>query len=301
LVHDINRRSTLIATLGTEPQVVTATLDLLRAQGENLSAVAIVHTVSRANPAIQNAVSVLQEATQEPGYAGIDVSFHPICAPNGQPYEDVESEAASRAAFTLLYRLVRGAKLEGTKVHLCIAGGRKVTSIFGMAVAQLLFDEGDRLWHLYSSGDFLTSKRLHPQPGDEVHLLRIPVALWSSVSPILLDLAQIDDPFEAYERQRLSRVREETQRAKEFVERVLTASERQAVAYLVQEMLSDEEIAQRLCKSKRTIEQQLRSAYRKARDFYQVGEVGRVHLIALLKIYYTLREGEERGERAGEH
>ncbi len=75
MVYDINRSSTLIATLGTEPQVVTATIDLLRAQGENLSAVAIVHTVSRANPAIHNALTVLQQTTQEPGYAGIGFSF----------------------------------------------------------------------------------------------------------------------------------------------------------------------------------------------------------------------------------
>lgn len=284
---------TLIATLGTEPQVVTATLDLLRNRGEPIDSVAVVHTVAPTNPLIQNAVRTLQFAAQEEGYTSIRFTFHPITDQNGQPYSDVEDEPASRAAFTLLYRLVRRAKLNQQKVHLCIAGGRKVTSIYGMAVAQLLFDEGDCLWHLYSGGDFLTSKRLHPQPGDKVHLLRIPVALWSSVSPILLDLAQVDDPFEAYERQLLSKIHEEYQRAKGFIEGELTPSERQAVALLVQEMLSDEEIAQRLCKSKRTIEQQLRTAYRKARDYYQIGEVGRVHMISLLKIYYTLQE--ERG------
>lgn len=287
------KTSTLIATLGTEPQVVTAALDLLRNQGEPIRSVAVVHTVAPNNPPIQNAVQTLQQVAQEEIYSTLRFTFHPITGPNGVLYEDVESEPASRAAFALLYRLVRQAKLDQEKVHLCIAGGRKVTSIFGMAVAQLLFDEHDRLWHLYSSGDFLTSKRLHPQVGDEVHLLRIPVALWSSVSPILLDIAQVDDPFEAYERQRLSKLHEEYQRAKEFVERKLTPSERQAVALLVREMLSDDEIAQRLCKSKRTIEQQLRMAYRKAKNYYQVGEVGRVHLIALLKIYYTLQE--ERG------
>lgn len=287
------KTSTLIATLGTEPQVVTATLDLLRNRGEPIYSVEVVHTVAPNNPPIQNAITALQLAAREENYVAVNFSFHPITDLSGRPYEDVESEPASRAAFTLLYRLVRSAKLKEEKVHLCIAGGRKVTSIFGMAVAQLLFDEEDCLWHLYSGGNFLTSKRLHPQTGDEVHLLRIPVALWSSVSPILLDLAQVDDPFEAYERQRLSKVREEYQRAKGFVEGELTPSERQAVGLLVQGMLSDEEIAQRLCKSKRTIEQQLRTAYRKARDYYQIGEVGRVHLIALLKIYYTLQA--ERG------
>jgi CRISPR-associated protein Csx14 len=289
------KTSTLIATLGTEPQVVTATLDILRNQGEHIGSVEVVHTVAPSNPPIQNALSILQQAAQETLYTGIQFTFHPICDPSGKPYQDVESEPASLAAFKLLFRLVRRAKLQQEKVHLCIAGGRKVTSIFGMAVAQLLFNEEDCLWHLYSGGDFLTSKRLHPQVGDEVHLLRIPVALWSSVSPILLDLARVDDPFEAYQRQRSSKLREEYQQAKVFIEHVLSKSERQAVALLVQEMLSDEEIAQRLCKSKRTVEQQLRAAYRKAKDTYQVEEVGRVHLISLLKIYYTLEGQTERG------
>ncbi|GAB4477040.1 MAG: CRISPR-associated ring nuclease [Anaerolineales bacterium] len=284
------KSATLIATLGTEPQVVTATLDLLLENGEPIRSVAVVHTIASSNPAIHNALTTLEQVSSEQYYPDIHFAFHAISAPHGKPYEDVKSEPASRAAFTLLYRLVRQAKLDQQKIHLCIAGGRKVTSIFGMAVAQLLFDEWDRLWHLYSSGDFLISKRLHPQPGDEVHLLPIPVARWSSVSPILLDLAQVDDPFEAYERQRLSHLREEYQRAKVFIERRLTASEREAVAFLVQETLSDEEIAQRLCKSKRTIEQQLRSAYRKAKEHYGVEDIGRVHLIALLKIYYTLQE-----------
>ena len=287
--------STLIATLGTEPQVVTATLDLLLRQNEAICSVQVVHTVAPTNAAIQHAVQVLQEVAAQTHYGSIPFTFHPIAAANGQPFDDVESEAASRAAFSLLFHLVRQAKLNQERVHLCIAGGRKVTSIFGMAVAQLLFEENDCLWHLYSSGDFLTSKRLHPQPGDAVHLLRIPVALWSSVSPVLLDLAQIEDPFEAYERQRASKLRQEYQRAKEFLERKLTPNERQAVALLVREMSSDEEIAQRLTKSRRTVEQQLRSAYRKAKDYFEIGEVGRVHLIALLKIYYTLEQAESEG------
>lgn len=289
---NVSPQSTLIATLGTEPQVVTAALDLLLRQNENICSVHVVHTVAPANAAIQQAVQMLQEVASQAHYRAIPFAFHPIAATDGQPFDDVESEAASQAAFRLLFKLVRQAKLNQQQVHLCIAGGRKVTSIFGMAVAQLLFEERDYLWHLHSSGDFLISKRLHPQRNDAVHLLRIPVALWSSVSPVLLDLAQIEDPYEAYQRQRTTKLRQEYLRAREFVERKLTPNERQAVTLLVREMFSDEEIAQRLSKSRRTIEQQLRSAYRKAKDYFKIGEVGRVHLIALLKIYYTLEQTE---------
>ncbi|MFZ5809621.1 MAG: CRISPR-associated ring nuclease [Chloroflexota bacterium] len=289
-----NTSAILIATLGTEPQVVTAALDLLHRKGEQIRQVQVVHTVAPFDSLIHRSLAALQKAF-EADYGGekVQLSCFPIVDQRGQPLADVETEAASRAVFGLLYRLVRQAKLEGARVHLSIAGGRKTMAVFGMAAAQLLFDKEDCLWHLYSSGDFLTSKRLHPQSGDEVHLVPIPVALWSSVSPALLDVARVDDPFEAFDRQRTERLREEMRQAQEFVSHRLTRNERTAVALLVGEMLSDEEIAQRLHKSRRTVEQQLRSAYLKARDYYQIGEVNRTHLIALLRVYFAFQKGEE--------
>ncbi len=280
----------LIATLGTEPQVVTATIDLLYRKREPISQVKVVHTVAPPDTPIARSLAILQKTLQE-DYPPeqLQLSYHPTVDDKGNSLPDVETEAASRAVFGLIYRLVRQEKLNGNPVHISIAGGRKTMALFGMAVAQLLFDKDDRLWHLYSGGDFLTSKRMHPQPEDDVHLVPIPVALWSSISPALLDITRVEDPFEAYDRQRTETVREEMRRAEEFINRHLSLSERTVVDLLVSEMLSDREIAQRLQKSHRTVERQLRSAYLKAKDYFQLGGVNRTHLIALLRVYYAFQ------------
>jgi CRISPR-associated protein (TIGR02584 family) len=82
--------------------------------------------------------------------ASITLRVHHILV-DCQPAEDVETPAASAAAFRELYRLVRAHKQQERQVHLCIAGGRKNLAIFGMVTAQLLFDASDCLWHLYSA------------------------------------------------------------------------------------------------------------------------------------------------------
>ncbi len=285
--------ATLIATLGTEPQVVTAAYDLLTRRGERIPLISVVHTVAPGTP-IEQAVAALVEVFNSPPYSHLtELHLHPLYDDTNRPLSDVESPGATQAVFRALYRLVREAKLEGMRVHLSIAGGRKSMGVFGMAAAQLLFDENDSLWHLFSSGDFLTSKRLHPEAGDEVHLIPIPVILWSQVSPVLTDLRQAQDPFEALERIRQLQLRERLDQARSFVLGSLTPAERRAVELLVREGLSDQEIGDRLAISPRTVETQLRSAYLKAANHWELPDVGRAQLISLLNMYYSVRIGAE--------
>ncbi len=282
--------SILIATLGTEPQVVTAALDLLLAQDEIIRQAVVAHTLAPGTP-VAAAVETLAEAFRRPPYAGqVSLQLQPIPGPDGAPLDDVDTPDKAQAAFRLLYREVWQAKKAGLRVHLCIAGGRKTLAVFGMATAQLLFDEDDRLWHLHSSGEFLASRRLHPTAGDEAHLLPIPVLQWSTVSPMLLDLAEIDDPYAALERQRGLRLRERMEEARAFVHGALTPAEGRVVSLLVREGLSDAEIAGRLSVSPRTVEQQLRAAYQKAAAHWELAAVSRAQLIALLNLYFLSTE-----------
>lgn len=283
----------LVATLGSEPQVVTAVLDLLRQQGETLREVVVVHTTP-GDQLLQQAIHTLQAEFSPAGAeAHTPLQLVAIHDERGAALEDVSTARASQAAFRCLFQQIKLARQAGRRVHLSIAGGRKTLAVYGMLAAQLLFDDDDHLWHLVSAGDFLQSKRLHPQPGDQARLVDIPVVRWSKISPMLLDVAQFDDPYEALQRQQDRHLEERLLDARSFVRGALTAAEERAVQWLVREGLSDAHIAERLGCSPRTVEQHLRSAFRKAAAHWELEDVNRTQLVGLLSFYYEM---EGRGD-----
>lgn len=293
------KNASLIATLGTEPQVITASFDLIQAHGGKIIQVKVIHTYSSNSP-IEAAIQRLEtEFKDNPALASTALQMVPIMDAYNQPLRDVETRSASEAAFRTLYKCVHEAKQAEQKVHLVIAGGRKSMAVFGMAAAQMLFDEDDRLWHLYSAGEFLKSRRLHPAEGDDVQLIPIPVILWSSVSPVFTHLKQVDDPFKALERINALQLVERTRLAEQFVTQKLTTQEEKAVALLVQKGMTYDEIARKLHKSERTVEQQLRSAYQKAGEFWELDDVDGSQLIILLNIYYSTKIRENPQDKRG--
>jgi CRISPR-associated Csx14 family protein len=286
---------TLIATLGSEAQVVTLTLDALLKRGERVQRVIVVHTAPATELIAASLARLLAELRSPVYSSSLDVENLILTGPSG-PLADVDSTDGAAAAFTTLYRVVRAEKLAGRAVHLSIAGGRKTMTVFGMAVAQMLFDAEDRLSHLVSQGALLAEKRMHAGPGDECHLIEIPVLLWSAVSPVLTDLSQIDDPFAAVERQRALRLQESLEEARAFVLGSLSPAERRVVEQLVREGLSDQELAVRLSLSPRTVEKHLGEAYAKAGVHWGLAGVDRTRLVALLSVYAALtRPGEGNG------
>jgi CRISPR-associated Csx14 family protein len=278
--------ATLIATLGSEPQVVTAALDLLLQAGEEIDQVIVVHSVE-AGELFTQAVKTLERAFSQPRYQGVvTLQLSPISDRSGQMFADLDTPEAVQAVFRILYNHVRLVKKGGRKVHLSIAGGRKTMAVFGMVAAQLLFDEDDHLWHLYSNQEFIDSKQLHPGPEDDVNLVAIPVIHWSTVSPIFLDLSEIDDPLAALERQKSLHLAERLEQGRAFIRGSLTPAEGRVVALLVRQGLSDNQIAEELVISPRTVEQHLRSIYTKAANSWGLEGVNRAQLIALLNLIY---------------
>lgn len=274
----------LIATLGSEAQVITAVYDLLNGQGEKIDAIQVLHTFSPEST-IAAAVNRLRVEFQP----AIPVEFLCLTSDTGQSLVDVDTPDTARAAFRAIYRAVWSAKQQGNRVHLCIAGGRKTMAVYGMTAAQLLFDEDDHLWHLFSAGEFLTSKRLHPLPGDDVHLVEIPVILLGEITPAAWILENVDDPFQAIERVRELHLTEKIETARSFLQGSLSPAELRVVELLVREGLSDSEIGERLYLSPRTVEQHLRSAYSKASAHWGVERMGRMQLIALLNLYFNMQ------------
>jgi CRISPR-associated Csx14 family protein len=278
----------LISTLGTEPQVVTAALDLLARKGEMVCEAVVLHT-SAASQSLREAVQTLEEAFGEPFYHGkTALRLLPMADKDGRLLEDVSSPNETQAAFRAIYLTLREYKQKNWKVHLCIAGGRKTLSLFGMSAAQMLFDENDCLWHLISSGDFLSSRRLHPPISDQAQLVSIPVIRWSQVSPVFSGLLEAEDPFEAVMSIQNLQLEEKMEQSHSFVLEALTPGERKVVELLVREGLSDEELAGRLYVSPRTIEGHLRSAYSKAAAHWGLETVSRAQLISLLNYFFLI-------------
>jgi CRISPR-associated protein Csx14 len=278
-------RQVLVATLGSEPQVVTLALDLLLAKGYTIDEVIVVHTVGEA---VQPALEQLAREFAVPGACGYRAV---MVSGDAGPVADIVTEADIAALLRTLYRVVLGEKRAGRLVHLSIAGGRKPMAVYGMVVAQLLFDEDDRVWHLLSEGWKPGDKRvMHVRPGDRVWLVPVPVLWWGSVSPVLTELALREDPWEAIQAQRAIRREEERRRKREFVEHWLTSAEREVVQLACQG-LDNAAIARRLGKAEKTVANQLTSIYAKLhewRGFREDVPVSRAVLVAEFATYFAL-------------
>ncbi len=296
LLDTTPKSAIMIATVGSEAQVVTAAFDLLTHRGYSIAEVWAAHTAGEATEGdvIAAAMERLRRAFAQPPYLDrVSLRLVLMTDEKGRPLTDVDTPQAMRAAFRCLYRLARQAKLDGRQVHWAIAGGRKPLALFAMSAAQMLCDEGDRLWYLVSSGEFLASKRMHPLPGDETELIEAPFLPWSRVSPVWLGLGEADDPFEALERARRLRTLERLEAARTYLLGSLTPGERRVVELLARYGLSDAEIAERLSLSSRTVEQHLRAAYQKAASHWELADVNRAQLVALVNVYYAIQENTD--------
>jgi CRISPR-associated protein Csx14 len=278
-------KQVLIATLGAEPQVVTLALDLLQAKGYGVGEVIVVHT---AGEAVRPAVERLEREFAAPGTC----SYRPVVVKgDGGPVADIVTDAETSALLRTLYRTVLAEKRAGRLVHLSIAGGRKPMAVYGMVVAQLLFDEDDRVWHLLSEGWRPGDERvMHIRPGDRIRLVQVPVLRWASVSPVLTELALREDPWEAIQAQKTMKQQEDRRRKREFVEHWLTPAEREVVR-LACLGLDNVAIAGELHKSEKTVANQFTSIYEKLhewRGFREDIPVSRVVLVAQFTVYFAM-------------
>ena len=260
-------QQTLIATLGSEPQVVTLVLDRLLAQDHAVDEVVVVYTAAQA---VQRAMDCLRAEFARAVYPGTILREAPVLGPGF--VTDLKSEDDMWALLRTLYRELQRAKREGRIVHMAISGGRKVMAIAGMVVAQLLFDKHDRVWHLLSEGwQPGGEQKLHRPLGERVWLVPVPVLRWTDDAAIQLALGNLDDPAEAIRRQEMLARSQAMRRRKEFLEHWLSQAERQVVQAAC-DGLDNAAIARRLHKSERTVANQLTRVYAKLGEWLGFSE-----------------------------
>ncbi|MBN1813836.1 MAG: histidine kinase [Anaerolineae bacterium] len=187
--------STIVATIGGQAQVVTFALDDLLGRGEVIRRVIVVHLAPDAGRR-RTASALAQLADEFAGneYAGgrCRLELFPIRY-SGSRLDDIRDEVAAGACWSEIYRLMGELKAQGARLHVCIAGGRRMLALLAMSAAMLHFDHNDRLWHLYTPAELLERARdgavMHVGPEEGVRLIQVPLMPWGAYFPALRGLA----------------------------------------------------------------------------------------------------------------
>lgn len=270
-----NVGATLVATLGVEPQVITLALDALHAEGFPICQTHVVHT----NPSFRPIGDALRRLQDEIPYyvrsrPPVEFRWIPVQDERHFP-EDLLTETDAGLFLRVLYRTVRDLKRDGRQVHLLMAGGRKVMAAYAMVVAQLLFDDHDRVWHLLSEEGLLQSKAMHADDPAQTVLVPVPVLRWSLLPSTVREILVWDDPYRAIQRQRELQAHQRWQLLQVFWDR-LTPAERTLVQALVELQGMNKELARSLGRDPKTIANQLQAIYTKYRSCMGLSAMTRV-------------------------
>jgi CRISPR-associated protein Csx14 len=241
----------LIATLGSEPQVVALATQLLMRQGVLLCGVQALHTDARLAPIAQSLPKLQAIFAAHAEWPPLQTVAVPCADVLAQEEMDLFAE--------VLYRELKRWQAADVQIHLLLAGGRKPMAMVGMTVAQLLLDADDRVWYLHSNEELRIERRPVLEAGDRAELVAIALPQFRAAPARLTRLFQAETPAAA--RQALAE--EQMRRARYFVEQELTRAEREVAALVAQSVLTTEELAGRLQKSPKTISNQLNSIYSK--------------------------------------
>lgn len=256
----------LVATLGTESQVITLLLDALLEQGHDIRRVIALHT-DRNNPVITSAIERLETEFQDKNIYSRRIAYESRVFVDAEgPMVDIVTEEDIDEAYTQIYQLLQRLKREQIQIHLCISGGRKTMSVVAMAAAQPHFDQSDRLWHVISSDELVKSRAMHTNDSDALQLVRVPFHNWQS-----------NPQEDAAERARVERAITE-----------LTDRQRQIVKMFVSEGWTTREVANHFDISPKTVSEHLYQAYPRLEAKLQMGVINRMSMIAALGKYSYL-------------
>jgi CRISPR-associated protein Csx14 len=184
------RKHTLVATLGGQPQIVTFALDLLLRRGTPIEEVIVVHPA--ASPDLQQSLQRLKAE-----FAGDRYLFegHSLCMRFRQQVlshhsviiDDIVDETTASGALDTIGEMIRELKQQRHIIHFSITGGRRLMAFLSFSAALLYFESPDELLHLYTPEqakvDSSTSDVMHVPAHYGQHLIKVPFA--SAAQPVL--------------------------------------------------------------------------------------------------------------------
>jgi CRISPR-associated protein Csx14 len=186
--------STLICTLGGQPQIITFALDLLLARGEAVREVVALH-LSSPDGRVTRALEKLMTEFEGNIYQGSPCRFrHQVIRYSGQALAEVQSDAGAEAVRTVVHQLITNLKQTGRTLHLCISGGPRVMGLMTLSTAMLHCGHHDKVWHVYAPRDMQEQADegaiMHDETGERVRLFQVPMVPWGAYIPALHVLQQ---------------------------------------------------------------------------------------------------------------
>jgi len=281
----------LIATLGTREEIIPLALWKLKQLDFKIGEVLVLHTVPKIDELVGSIDNLNRAFDTEPHLKEYRYRLEPLLGERG-PIVDITSVAEAEQAFDALFQKVKRFKLEKYRVHLYVSGGRKLLAAYGMVIAQMLFEEDDKLWYSTSNEQLYQSRRMVPKAGDEFYLIDVPIIPAVDYPPLQNKLAQAGNVQQALQTERNLRQHERYRQVELFLNKELSQAEREIVLLMVKG-LGNKEIAQRRGVKNNTVDKQLHKVYRKWNSFWELETAPhlRTQIITEVARYLSWREG----------
>jgi CRISPR-associated protein Csx14 len=186
--------STLICTLGGQPQIVTFALDSLLARGEAVREVVALH-LAAPDGRVTQALGKLAREFAGNQYRGQPCRFrHVVIRGHKQALAEIQTDAAAEATRQMVHQLIIELKQAGRTLHLCLAGGPRLMGLMALSAAMLHCGHQDKVWHLFTEPEFQDradeGTLMHDADGRHVRLIQVPMVPWGAYIPALQALGQ---------------------------------------------------------------------------------------------------------------
>ncbi|MBN8638409.1 MAG: hypothetical protein J0M07_24060 [Anaerolineae bacterium] len=249
------------ATLGQRPEAITIAYDRLceRYTFEQM----IILATDRRESGIADAAAALERVCRR-DYPDLPLLWRDLTFDDDLPLLDIHDASSALAYYRAVYGALAEWKQERYTLHMLISGGRKAMSVYATLAAGLVFGTSDHLWTVLSAPPVLKPGMFHipAHMRDQVQVVELPL-LTARVIPGSVPAAQLD--FDLVMRQR-------TQARDKFLT-LLTDSERAIAQILAQDRyVLNQQVADTLHVSRRTVESHLLNMYTKLASFVDFGD-----------------------------